>query len=68
MMEPSSVLNCFYTEDGSSLLLDVGKGVPDFTATRTKDRFVCLKSNRISEVSICGYYVLAYRWPIHTQI
>jgi len=32
-----------------------------------KDRFLHLKSNRISEVSICGYYVLAYRWLIHPQ-
>lgn len=68
MMEPSSVLNCFYTEDGNLLLLDFGKGVPDFTATHTKDSFVCLKSNRISEVSICGYNVLAYRWRKNRSI
>jgi len=49
------------------LLPNVGKGVPDFTATHTKDRFLHLKSNRISEVSICEYYVLANRWLIHPQ-
>jgi hypothetical protein len=63
------VLSFFYGEDGSMLLRNVGKCIAEFTAPHKKKGscrnvqcLVCLKPNRISEISIYWYYGLVYKW------